>query len=48
MLTGTLKTGGATAKVTGRVRGEGIELTAGSKKYRGQMKDGVMELRDGS
>ena len=47
MLTGTLKTGGATAKVTGRVRGASIELTAGSKKYRGQMKDGVMELRDG-
>lgn len=47
MLTGTLKRGSATVKVTGRVRGESIELSAGSKRYRGQMQGGVMELRDG-
>ncbi len=47
MLSGTLRSGGATVKVTGRVRGESIELTAGSKRYRGQMQGGLMVLRDG-
>ena len=48
MLSGTLRSASATVKVTGRVRGEWFELSAGNKKYRGQIKDGVMELRDGS
>ena len=48
MLTGTLKTAGATVKVSGRVRGEHVELNAGSKQYRGQIKDGLLELREGA
>ncbi len=45
-LTGTLKSGGVTLKVTGRVLGEGIELTAGDRRYRGALKRGALELSD--
>ena len=46
MLTGTLKTAGATLDVKGRVRGEIIELEAGDRKYRGRLKGGTLALRN--
>ena len=46
MLTGTLKNGTTVLKVTGRVRGEDIDLSDGKKQYRAQIKGGVFELRD--
>ena len=46
MLTGTLKTAGATLTLSGRVRGEDIELAAGAKWYRGRLNGRVLELRD--
>ena len=45
MLTGALKNGTTVLKVTGRVRGEDIDLSDGKKQYRAQLKGGVMELR---
>ena len=46
MLTGTLGSGAAAQKIEGRVRGEEIEFSAGSKRYRGQLKGGALELRE--
>ena len=46
MLTGTLKTAGATLTLKGRVRGEDIELAAGNRWYRGRLNGRVLELRD--
>ena len=46
MLTGTLKAGGATVQVKGRVAGEEIELSAGTKRYRGLLRGRTLELRD--
>jgi precorrin-6B methylase 2 len=46
MLTGTLRSGGASVKLTGRVRGEAIELAAGGKRYRGRFNGRNLELRD--
>ncbi len=46
MLTGTLKTGGTTVQVQGRVAGGEIEISAGSKRYRGLLKGRTLELRD--
>ena len=46
MLTGTLKQGTTTLNLTGRVYGEDIILTAGSKQYRGRLAGGKLELRE--
>jgi precorrin-6B methylase 2 len=45
MLSGTLRAGGTTYVVEGRVRGEEIVLRAGGKEYRGRMKGTLLELR---
>ena len=46
MLSGTLKSAGATLDLKGRVRGESIELEAGDRKYRGRLKGGTLALRN--
>ena len=46
MLTGTLKNGTTTLRVTGRVRGADIDLSDGKKQYRAQLKGGVIEWRE--
>lgn len=46
MLTGTLKNGTTVRKVSGRVRGEEIDLSDGKKQYRAQIMGGVLELRN--
>ncbi len=46
MLTGTLKSGTTLRRVTGRVRGEDIDLSDGKKQYRAQIKGGAFEMRD--
>lgn len=46
MLTGTLKSGTTSLRVTGRVRGEAIDLSDGKKQYRAQMNGGVFDLRE--
>lgn len=46
MLTGTLKSGGSSEDIKGRVRGEVIEFTAGGKRYTGRLKGKALELRD--
>jgi precorrin-6B methylase 2 len=44
-LSGTLRTGGATYALTGRVRGEEVELRAGGREYRGRVKGKTLDLR---
>ena len=45
MLSGTLKAGGKTLAVHGRVRGEDVTFTAGNKQYRGRMNGKQLELK---
>jgi hypothetical protein len=45
MLSGTLRTGGTTVALEGRVRGEEVSFQAGGKEYRGRMKGQALELR---
>jgi len=45
MLSGTLRTGGKTFALEGRVRGEEIEFRAGGRKYRGRVKGKALDLR---
>ena len=45
MLSGTLRTGGKTFALAGRVRGEDIWFDAGGKRYRGRMNGTQLELR---
>jgi precorrin-6B methylase 2 len=45
MLSGTLRTGGQSFPVKGRVRGEDIVFVAGDQEYRGRLKGGKLELR---
>jgi len=45
MLSGTLRTGGTTYVLQGRVRGEEVSFQAGGKEYRGRMKGKLLELR---
>ena len=47
MLTGTLTQGTTTLNLTGRVYGDEIMLSAGSKQYRGRLSGGKLELREG-
>jgi precorrin-6B methylase 2 len=44
-LSGTLRTGGATYALEGRVRGEELEFRAGGRKYRGRVKGKALDLR---
>jgi len=44
-LTGTLTTGGATAPVTGTLRGADIELSSGTASWQGRVRNGALELR---
>ena len=44
-LSGTLRTGGATYALDGRVRGDELEFRAGGREYRGRMKGKTLELR---
>jgi precorrin-6B methylase 2 len=44
MLSGTLKTGGKTFALKGRVRGEEIRFSAGGKQYRGRLNGKQLEL----
>ena len=46
MLTGTLKSGGATLDLKGRVKGEAIEFSAGNKRYQGRLTNGALQLRE--
>lgn len=45
MLSGTLRTDGKTVPVTGKVRGEEVTLSAGSREYRGKLNGRRLELR---
>ncbi len=45
MLSGTLRTGGKTLALQGRVRGEEVTFKAGGREYRGRMNSGRLELR---
>jgi hypothetical protein len=45
MLSGTLRTGGKTLALTGRVRGDEVSFTAGGRQYRGRMNGSQLELR---
>jgi len=45
-LTGTMTTGGVATPVTGSLRGDAIELTAGASTWRGRVRDGALELTD--
>ncbi|MEW6688623.1 MAG: class I SAM-dependent methyltransferase [Pseudomonadota bacterium] len=45
MLTGSLRTGGKTFALEGRVRGEEVSFTAGGRKYAGRMNGGTLELK---
>jgi SAM-dependent methyltransferase len=45
MLTGSLKTGGNTYALEGKVRGEEVSFTAGGKKYSGRMNGRTLELK---
>ncbi len=46
MLSGTLKQGTTVFSLTGRVYGEEIMLSAGSRQYRGRLVGGKLELRE--
>lgn len=45
MLSGSLRTGGQTYALQGRVRGEEVSFRAGGKEYRGRMNGKTLELR---
>ena len=45
MLSGTLRTGGKTFGLEGKVRGEDISFTAGGKKYSGKLNGKTLQLR---
>ena len=45
MLSGTLRTGGKTLALQGRVRGEEVSFKAGGREYRGRMNGSQLELR---
>ena len=45
-LTGTMTTGGVATPVTGSLRGDTIELTAGASTWRGRVRDEALELTD--
>jgi hypothetical protein len=45
MLRGTLRTGGKTLALEGRVRGEEVSFRAGGRQYRGRMNGKTLELR---
>ena len=44
MLSGELRTGGASYSLRGRVRGEEVSFSAGGRKYRARTKGGALEL----
>ncbi len=44
-LSGTLRTGGKTLALQGRVRGEEVVFTAGGREYRGKANGKSLELR---
>jgi hypothetical protein len=48
MLTGTLRSGGTTVPVEGRVRGDEIELKAGGRTLRGTARAGGIAWRAGA
>ena len=45
VLTGTLKTGGKTVPVKGKVRGEDVSFSAGGKQYHGRFDGKTLTLR---
>jgi precorrin-6B methylase 2 len=45
LLSGTLRTGGRTLAVDGKVRGEEISFRAGGREYRGRLNGRTLELR---
>ena len=45
MLSGTLRTGGKTLALTGKVRGDEVSFAAGGRQYRGRVNGGQLELR---
>jgi len=45
MLAGTLRTGGKTLALKGKVRGDEVSFTAGGREYRGRMNGSQLELR---
>jgi SAM-dependent methyltransferase len=45
MLSGTLRTGGKTLALTGKVRGDEVSFSAGGRQYRGRMNGSQLELR---
>jgi SAM-dependent methyltransferase len=45
MLSGTLRTGGKTLALTGRVRGDEVSFSAAGRQYRGRMNGSQLELR---
>jgi SAM-dependent methyltransferase len=45
VLSGTLRTGGRTLALEGKVRGEDVAFTAGGREYRGRMNGKRLELR---
>ena len=45
MLSGTLRTGGKTLALKGKVRGDEVSFTAGGREYRGRMNGSQLELR---
>ena len=47
-LSGMLSTGGTTTPISGRMRGELIDFTAGGKKYSGRVQGNTMRADDGS
>jgi precorrin-6B methylase 2 len=45
LLSGTLRAGGKTLPVSGKVRGEDVSFRAGDREYHGRMKGKTLELR---
>jgi hypothetical protein len=45
MLSGTLRTGGKTLALVGKVNGEEVSFKAGGRDYRGRMNGSQLELR---
>ncbi len=47
-LTGTWTSGGVATPVTGSLRGEEVELSGGTSRWTGRVRDGALELTSGS
>jgi hypothetical protein len=47
MISGTLKSGGASSQISGKLNGDQISFSAGSAQYTGRVSGNAMELSSG-